>query len=401
MNKKGINLFLAYAPEDKEYREKIGKHLSVLKERGFLNEFCLSEVSPGANADLEIRTMMNKAKIILLLISADFLASEDCQRLEDLAFSMKMRNDAVVVPVLLRPCLYDESYDQLEMLPGGKKSISDKEAWGNEDAALTRVAERIKDLVVKIREDEESTPVPAEIPTPTIAPVPKASVTTPLKPSPNSYQKALFILPLLLVGGLVYLGVSYFKKGATKNTLAVQEATIKLVDTVATKPVLLTMPNFKGKNWSDVAEKLKQLGIKNVKRFETMSCKARAGEIVNQEPNAGEKVAKDAELKLEIVRKPKRINAPSIGSENLKTLKNGQRTRQAAWAFKNTNVVFAVSGTECTKGKITVDHPLGGTKVHSLKAGKKGTNTRFFGLGDITVTFSSDDPAARLQVRIY
>lgn len=396
MNNKGINLFLAYAPEDKDYREKIGKHLSVLKERGFLNEFCLSEVTPGANADLEIRTMMNQAKIILLLISSDFLASEECQRLEDLAFSMKMRNDAVVVPVLLRPCLYDESYHQLEILPGGKKPISDTNAWGSEDEALTRVAERIKDLVVKIRTAEAPSPV-AETQATTS---PAASIPNSTAPEKPSYQKAFVILPLLLLVGLIFFGISYLSKRSNK-TIPIQEATITLVDTLAAESALIKVPDFRGKSWSEVSQKLTELGIVNVERVASSSCSQKPGQIVNQRPKPGTEMAKDAELKLEIISSPKRIKAPSIGRENLKILKNGQRTRKAAWAFKNTGVAFSLSGTECTKGKITVDHPLGGTKIHYLKAGQEGSNSRFFGLGDITVTFSSDDPAARLSVRIY
>ena len=404
---KRINLFLAYAPEDATYREKIGKHLSILKTNGFINDFCLSEVLPGSDSDLSIRTLMNDAKIILLLISSDFLASDECRRLEDLAFSIKMRNDAIVIPVLLRPCIYDESYDKLQILPDNKKPISDTNAWSDEDAALTNIAERIKQLVVKIRADEK--PIFSNKTTSENAFEKTESITESKPTSPNNSRKRIVgIAVLSLIGLLAFLlwpssNSSSFPKKRVTTQQDISNATIKPSTTKPTlQPVTHSTPKLINTNWKEASKKLKSIGITSHNIKEVVSCDFKPGTVMKQNPTTASPIKEGETVSVQIAVAPKRISAaPISGGGKLISLKNGGKYSQNAWAIKNTNVEFSLEGTSCSRADITVDHPLGGTQKHSLRAGQKKNNSRFFGVGTIKVYFSTNDPNARLKLKIW
>lgn len=395
---KGINLFLAYAPEDAEYRDQIGKHLSVLKSNGFLNEYCISEVLAGSDADLSIRRMMNDAKIILLLISSDFLASDECRKLEDLAFSMKLRNDAIVIPVLLRPCLYDESYNQLQILPDNKKAISDRNAWNNEDAAFANVAERIKQLVVKIQEKESSlnnNPNPDQL-------IPPTSISDKSSSSSSNWKTIAGLLAVGLIGIMVFM---MWQSNNSKPTRPITESPIQKDQPAkeeVKEPTKVKVPNLVKSNWRSVKQRLVASGITNIREVSKVYCDIKPGTVVHQIPDGGTQVSPDETLTVTIAEAPKRIKAAAIsGGGKLVSLTNRRNFSKAALAFKNTNVEFSLEGTKCSVGDVTVEHPLGGTQKHSIRAGQKKNNTRFFGLGNIKVYFSSNDPKAVLKVRIW
>ena len=83
---------------------------------------------PGQKWQEEIQAAINKSKVIILLLSADFLASEFIISKEMPAFLKAAENDgAVILTVILRPCLYD-MIDELEkykkMNPGNVPVLS-------------------------------------------------------------------------------------------------------------------------------------------------------------------------------------------------------------------------------------------------------------------------------------
>src|SRR5712692_1111791 len=73
-----ISLFSVYAPEDASLYEPLKKHLSSLKHQGLISMWSVDNIPAGANRDVEIEAYLNKAQIVLLLISSDFLNSEHC-----------------------------------------------------------------------------------------------------------------------------------------------------------------------------------------------------------------------------------------------------------------------------------------------------------------------------------
>lgn len=88
-------------------------------------------VIAGAPTGEERRASLESADVILLLVSADFLASEQCSL--DTSRALQSRS-AVVIPVLWRPCRFEEqSFAARAFLPSDGRPVT---VWENRDAAL-------------------------------------------------------------------------------------------------------------------------------------------------------------------------------------------------------------------------------------------------------------------------
>src|SRR6266851_6430236 len=78
----GAFVFFSYAHQDKRFRDKLEDHLSNLKYRGLIATWHDREIRPGEEWAQQIDIYLNTAHIILLLVSADFMASEYCYSIE-------------------------------------------------------------------------------------------------------------------------------------------------------------------------------------------------------------------------------------------------------------------------------------------------------------------------------
>ena len=72
-----IEVFCSYAEADRIWLEKLETHLSLLKRQNLISTWHKHLVLPGTNWEQDSDSHLNSASVILLLISADFLAS-DC-----------------------------------------------------------------------------------------------------------------------------------------------------------------------------------------------------------------------------------------------------------------------------------------------------------------------------------
>lgn len=139
-------VFYSYSHKDADLRERLGTYLAPLKQQLKISEWHDRKIEPGADWDTEISAQLDSADLILLLVSADFLASEYCfgAEVEKSLLRLK-RGDVKVVPVLLKPCLWEESrFSELQMIPRDAKPIT---SWTSVDDALKDVASEIRKLV--------------------------------------------------------------------------------------------------------------------------------------------------------------------------------------------------------------------------------------------------------------
>ena len=73
-----IEVFCAYSHKDEDLRDELEKHLSTLKRSGIISVWHDRRISGGTEWEGEIDDHLNKADMILLLVSADFIASDYC-----------------------------------------------------------------------------------------------------------------------------------------------------------------------------------------------------------------------------------------------------------------------------------------------------------------------------------
>ena len=153
--------------EDRRLLDKLDKHLTSLTRLGNIDLWNDKDVAAGAVRDAEIRDNLGSAHFVLLLVSADFnsyFIKYESEMKE--AIARHEREECRVVPILLRPCDYDNmpyacSDKKIEMLPkypGDQQPtpITGGGIWPSEDSALTKVAERLRQWI----EERRALPTP-------------------------------------------------------------------------------------------------------------------------------------------------------------------------------------------------------------------------------------------------
>ena len=98
-------VFVAYQHKDTKWLNQLRDHLGTLIHRGRIEFFNDREIKGGREWDPEIREKLNAAKVIVPLISPNFLGSAYIQTVElPTAMSRQKQGKVVVLPVLLEDC---------------------------------------------------------------------------------------------------------------------------------------------------------------------------------------------------------------------------------------------------------------------------------------------------------
>src|SRR5437667_2550038 len=110
-----VKLFYCYAHDDKDLRKKLEQSLVGLRREGLLEDWSDAGIKAGKTINQEVEAHLERADILLLLISASFLTSDYCyQVLMQRALQRHRAGDAIAVLVLLRPVdWHDSSFDPL------------------------------------------------------------------------------------------------------------------------------------------------------------------------------------------------------------------------------------------------------------------------------------------------
>lgn len=141
-------IFYSYSHKDQDLRDKLEAHLAALRRSGLIREWHDRKVTPGQDWDKEISVHLESAQIILLLLSADFLSSSYISNIEVRRALQRQRDGAaVVVPVILRPVLWDivPEFRRLEALPQGAVPVTE---WSSHDSAFVSICEGILRVVL-------------------------------------------------------------------------------------------------------------------------------------------------------------------------------------------------------------------------------------------------------------
>jgi len=145
-----LRLFISYDHEDDDMREALEKHLASLKRQGFIASWYDRRIIAGEKWAKEIDENLEKADIILLLVSADFIDSDYCYEIEmTRALERDEADEARVIPVILRPVDWDGApFGKLQALPKDANPVS---SWDDPDEAWTDVARGIRQVVEQLR----------------------------------------------------------------------------------------------------------------------------------------------------------------------------------------------------------------------------------------------------------
>lgn len=148
-DKRPIEIFFSYSHKDEQFLDELIKHLSILQRQGVIAGWNDREIHAGVEWIKEINTHLNRAHIILLLISPDFMASDYCYGIE-VAHAMERHHagEARVIPIILRPVDWREaSFGKIQALPKNGKPVT---TWGNADEAFADIAKGIKEAIKRL-----------------------------------------------------------------------------------------------------------------------------------------------------------------------------------------------------------------------------------------------------------
>jgi len=160
-----IEVFYYYAHEDEELVKQLRKHLSILKRQGVIREWYDREITAGTDWKGQLDQHLNSSGVILLLVSADFLASDYCYDVEmRRALERHDQGEARVIPVLLRMVdgWEDAPFGKLQSLPTDGKPVT---SWKIRDEAFADVARGIRNAIGQLGAQQTKPPsLPASRP---------------------------------------------------------------------------------------------------------------------------------------------------------------------------------------------------------------------------------------------
>ena len=121
-----------------------------MEHQGLIQPWHDRRIIAGEDWADEIDDNLNRADIILLLISADFIASDYCYKNElEQAMAQHKAGKARVIPIILRPADWSgTSFSKLQAFPTNGKPVT---SWSNRDEAWLNVETAIKTAIEDIK----------------------------------------------------------------------------------------------------------------------------------------------------------------------------------------------------------------------------------------------------------
>ncbi len=153
-----IKIFYSYAHEDEQWRNELEKHLSNLQQQERITGWHDRKIAGGKAWEHEIVDNIQNAQIILLLISSDFMASDNCSKTEvPLAMERYEAGTARVLPIIIRPVDHKGApFDKLQALPYDAKPVTTSP---NIDEAFYTIAQGIRTVVEEFT--KRTLPIPS------------------------------------------------------------------------------------------------------------------------------------------------------------------------------------------------------------------------------------------------
>ena len=142
-------VFFSYSHADEDLRDQLEKQLSTLKRQGVIETWHDRRIGAGNEIDRAISERIETDDIILLLVSPDFIASDYCYDREmRRAMERHEAGDAIVVPVILRPCdWHGTPFGKLLAVPTDGKPVTQ---WPDRDQAFLEVARAVREAAGRI-----------------------------------------------------------------------------------------------------------------------------------------------------------------------------------------------------------------------------------------------------------
>ncbi len=155
-------MFISYSNKDEKWLNMLRLHLAPLENKG-LDVWSDKNIIPGQEWPAEIDNSLARAKVAVLLVSANFLSSEFIRDKELPRFLEPARDKQItILPVLISNCVWEETEIGRFQSPFNPKQPLKGLVGYKRDQALVQIALAIKEawerpvLSLSLPKDEES-----------------------------------------------------------------------------------------------------------------------------------------------------------------------------------------------------------------------------------------------------
>ncbi|UQA61779.1 NACHT domain-containing protein [Polyangium aurulentum] len=145
---RALRIFVSYAQQENEdggMVEELDRHLKPLVRLGTIELAYAWRLLPGTEIVPEIERQIDLADVVLLLVSAKYLESDDCFGQMTRAVARHKAGAARVMPILVGPCCWeDQPFAAIEILPQNKRPIR---RWADPDEGWDMVARELRAII--------------------------------------------------------------------------------------------------------------------------------------------------------------------------------------------------------------------------------------------------------------
>ena len=145
-------VFVSYSHKDKKEKDDLLIQLKVIKGAGLIDHWSDDRIGAGAEWEQEIHQAIAQARVAILLISANFLASDFINDIEVPALLERHeREELTIFPVIARDCAWErvEWLAKMNVRPENGEAV-----WGDggihADRRLKNIAEEVADIVKEV-----------------------------------------------------------------------------------------------------------------------------------------------------------------------------------------------------------------------------------------------------------
>jgi formylglycine-generating enzyme required for sulfatase activity len=195
-------VFISYSHNDAEWLKRLQIHLKPLEREGALELWSDDKIQPGSKWREEIRAALEQAKVAVLLVSANFLASEFIVKNElPPLLAAAEEEDAVILPVIVSPCRFEktQSLSKFQAVNSPRKTLLQMS-----EAEREEIFVKVADAIESVLERGNEKPVAHTIGSP--LPLVEKEVYTPTSISKNK-SRLIWLLPSIImpfvIGGVI------------------------------------------------------------------------------------------------------------------------------------------------------------------------------------------------------
>jgi len=142
-------VFILNDPADNSYLEDLDKQLAGMARRGKISKWNTNQIIAGNSISATLDQELRDSQMVVLLVSADYLASDRCYDIQEKAINLGKR----ILPIIIRHCLYedDDYINAHAQLPQQDGVVTPVAAWEDQDKAMAQIAGHIRALAKELQ----------------------------------------------------------------------------------------------------------------------------------------------------------------------------------------------------------------------------------------------------------